>query len=91
MSDPVALGIVTGAFGLFSAIVSSLAAWFSQRALIQAAAANRQSIQNGVQIGVIETATNSMKDALVKVTGQSSYKDGLRDGKEGTEDRRPPD
>lgn len=91
MTDAVILGLISSGFGLLGTAISALAAYFSQQASIKANQANKQSIENGVQIGVIKHATNSMKDALVKVTSQSSYKDGLRDGKEGTEERKPPD
>ncbi len=39
------------------------------------------------RINQVELATNSMKDALVKVTGESEYAKGLLKGKQGKQEK----
>lgn len=41
-----------------------------------------QSFKNGTKIEAIHVATDGMKDALVKVTGESEYAKGLKQGGE---------
>ena len=64
--------VITAIGGVISVIFSGVAA-------IYAAKATNRSIENGRDIRVIEKATNSMKDALVKATGDARYLEGKDD------------
>jgi hypothetical protein len=80
--------ILTAIGTLVGIIVSAIAAFLAQLAKIkgQENAASLQTLAQkheatDVNVQKIELATNSMKDALVKATGDASFAQGLAQGK----------
>jgi hypothetical protein len=48
------------------------------------------SARNGRRIELVHLATNSMKDELVKVTGEQKYAEGLKHGEDNPREGRTP-
>lgn len=61
----------------FAAVISSVS---SLVAAIGSSVAVVMSARNGRKIEQVHLATNSMKDELVKVTGEAEYAKGLKHG-----------
>lgn len=68
MSDTVWLALIAIIPATLSSVLSFLAA--------------RWSLQNAIAIKAVEKHTNSMKDALIQVTGEAEFAKGLKQGEE---------
>ena len=81
-SDPVAIALI-GMFGTFLTAVLGVVTAYLTRQNAKGLAATQASVesQKGT-ISVLEKNTNSIKDALVKVTGESEFAKGLKLGSE---------
>lgn len=71
MSDPVLIALIAGVPGTLAALASFLTA-------VQVMRSNRHINETRGSISELEKNTNSMKDALVKVTGQLEYDKGAQ-------------
>lgn len=63
-------------------IAAIIAAFSSLVAAFGSAAAVIMSARNGRKIEQVHLATNSMKDELVRVTGDAKYLEGMKQGEE---------
>lgn len=79
MSDPVAIALI-GATGSFA--MAALAAIMSILNNLIARKNSTELIAQKTVITTLEKNTNSIKDALVKVTGEAEFQKGLKIGQE---------
>jgi hypothetical protein len=82
MSDPVQLALIAGIVSLIPSILSvfnNILGRRNEKHLVEMKEAVAD-VKNNVQ--TIEKATNSMKDELVKVTGEAEYAKGVKAEKE---------
>jgi hypothetical protein len=76
MSDPVIISLISGAFSFAAALLAFLNNMVAQRN-------SRHIAQARDAIVTLEKNTNSIKDALVRVTAESEYAKGLKAGTTG--------
>ena len=80
MSDPVELAIIAGCVAVIPTILSFLTFLISKNN-------ERHLAQMKDTVITLEKNTNSIKDELVKVTGEAAFAKGLKSGQENPEQK----
>lgn len=80
MSDTVLVAIIVAAGSGFNAVISMMNNQLARRALAISERNTKHLEETKVAMGELEKNTNSMKDALVKVTGEKSFAEGVQQG-----------
>jgi hypothetical protein len=80
MTDAVAISLITGCISLASTCATLYVNSVVARLKITADANAQHLAETHVAIKELEKNTNSIKDELVKVTGQKAYAEGLKAG-----------
>lgn len=84
MSDGVLIALIVAGSGTVNASLAAVAVYFAHRGDARGEK-NAQSLDRTERaIGTLEKNTNSIKDELVKVTGEKSFNDGLTQAAEAT-------
>ncbi len=80
MSDPVLIAIIVGIPACISAVTGMLNSFAIARG-------NRHIVETKRSMDTLGQHTNSMADALLKVTGESEFAKGLKQGSEERTDK----
>lgn len=82
MTDAVIISLISAAGSVAAAAVSLLNHQLGQRNEAHIAETKTAITETKVAMVTLEKQTNSIKDALVKVTGQKAFAEGLKAGTE---------
>jgi hypothetical protein len=80
MSDTVIVALIVAAGSAFNAVISLANNALARRSIKLSQRNSKHIEETKVAMGELKKNTNSMKDALVKVTGEKFFAEGIKQG-----------